>query len=132
MRGQVLSDASRVINGERQDTYGNPEDSFVRIASLWNWWLSQKGSGIVVSRDVAMMMALMKIAREANGHKADNIVDACGYLALYNDMVDAPTVLTEAGSENLPKSVSEDLPGFRQGDWMDEWAEQVERKMEGK
>lgn len=126
MRGQVLSDASRVINGERQDTYGNPEDSFVRIASLWNWWLSQKGSGIVVSRDVAMMMALMKIAREANGHKADNIVDACGYLALYNDIVEG----TEY-EKPVHEAVSEDLPGVRQADWMDEWAEQIERKMPG-
>lgn len=37
--------------------------------------------------DTAMMMTLMKIAREKGGAgKSDNIVDACGYLGLYEDM----------------------------------------------
>ena len=114
MRGSVLDEAKRVINGARQDAYGNPEDCFVSIAVLWNWYLTQKGKKVLTGSDVAMMMVLLKVAREASRHKADNVVDACGYLGLYQDMAGVPEVLSEAGSENLPtKAVSEDLPGVR-------------------
>ena len=83
-RGKVLAEAERVINGERQDAYGNPEDSFTDIADLWGWYL---GLSLTPSA-VAVMMALLKFAREKHQHKRDNIVDACGYLALYSDIVD--------------------------------------------
>ena len=85
-RGSVLLCALDVINGERQQRYGNPEDSFEDIAWAWNWWLDGENAPITAA-DVAMMMALMKIAREKNGAgKTDNIVDCCGYLGLYEDM----------------------------------------------
>ncbi len=86
-RGRVLLKAVEIINGERQDSYGDPEDSFEEIAWVWNWWLGDHLQANLTAQDVAMMMALMKIAREKNGAgKADNVVDACGYLGLYEDM----------------------------------------------
>ena len=116
MRGSVLDEAKKVINGARQDAYGNPEDSFGEIAVLWNWYLVHREGKVLTGRDVGMMMALLKVAREVNGHKGDNVVDACGYLALYEDMVEREAkVFAEAGSENLPRYVSEDLPGVRTG-----------------
>ena len=92
-RGSVLLDAHTVINGERQDVYGSPEDSFALISSYWTTYLrstieKEKRSYFTAS-DVAMMMVLFKIAREANQHKADNICDACGYLGIYADMESA-------------------------------------------
>ena len=30
-RGAVLDEARKTINGDRQDAYGNPEDSFSRM-----------------------------------------------------------------------------------------------------
>lgn len=84
LRGSVLVEAGKVINGERQDSYGNPEDSFAEIGTLWGWYLGRALS----PADVAMMMALLKFAREKNQRKRDNVVDACGYLALYADIVD--------------------------------------------
>lgn len=120
MRGTILDTAKEIINGARQDAYGNPEDCFSSIAALWNWYLSSREKKLVGASDVAMMMVLLKVAREASCHKADNVVDACGYLALYQDMVDAPLrvagLYEDSGSENLPtKAVSEDLPGVRAG-----------------
>ena len=83
-RGNVLLKAHEVINGQRQDQYGNPEDSFATIADLWSVW-----TGVdITGHDVAMMMALLKIAREMHGAgKEDDYVDGCGYLALAADMV---------------------------------------------
>ena len=86
-RGRVLLKAAEIINGERQNTYGDPEDTFEEIVVLWNWWLEGKLDEKLTPDDVAMMMSLLKIAREKNGAgKTDNIVDACGYLGLYEDM----------------------------------------------
>ena len=92
-RGTVLGEAKRVINGERKDKYGKPEFSFYDITALWSWFLSERGlldeehqyDGLDRS-DVAMMMVLLKLARESNKHSHDNIVDACGYLGIYDDL----------------------------------------------
>lgn len=101
-RGQVLLDAHQIINGERQDVYGSPEDSFALIAQYWNTYLKSRSwkvakersvdhligefVDIVTAQDVALMMTLFKVAREANQHKRDNIVDAAGYLGIYGSM----------------------------------------------
>ena len=100
MRGYVLVEALDTINGERQDVYGSPEDSFALIAEYWNTFLRSTKSqrtnvrsehfciADLTPSDVAMMMTLFKIAREANQHKRDNCVDAVGYLGIYADMQD--------------------------------------------
>lgn len=96
----TLKRADEIINGERQDTYGNPEDSFALIAEHWSTYLRgsvntnggcygeiMMGCGIELdASDVAIMMTLFKIAR-MSGQKwhPDNAVDACGYLAILND-----------------------------------------------
>ncbi len=86
VRGGVMVEALRIINGERQDVYGSPESSFSLIAEYWRTYLRHKKNLEITSSDVAMMMTLFKIAREANQHKRDNIVDAAGYLGIYADM----------------------------------------------
>lgn len=82
MRGKCLDKAKEVINGERQDTYGNPEDSFRVIAGYWGTYLSVN----ITSEDVMIMMALLKIARmSGQKYSHDNYVDAAGYIALADD-----------------------------------------------
>lgn len=89
MRGKILTRAIDIINavnsliGERQDRYGNPEDSFRLIASLWNVYLD---TDQIQPRDVAMMMVLFKLARQRHQHNDDNLIDAAGYLGLAGDM----------------------------------------------
>ena len=78
-RDDFLNKASSIINGERQGTYGEAENSFSVIAQIWTAYL---GKGIT-SEDVANMMILMKVARNSSGvYKDDNWVDICGYAAL--------------------------------------------------
>jgi hypothetical protein len=92
-RGKALKIASRVINGERQDMYGNPEDSFGLIAEYWSTYLNS--TEVVNSlkidlspRNVAEMMILFKVAR-MSGQKTslDNYADCCGYAAIAGDMI---------------------------------------------
>lgn len=81
-RGSILSEAHKIINGDRQDIYGNPEDSFQIIAELWSAIL-----GIAISsKDVALMMCLLKIAREIKQGCRDNWIDLAGYAALGADI----------------------------------------------
>lgn len=87
-RGTVLDKAKAIINGDRQDQYGNPEDSFYTISQLWNIYIRTRPlPNTLTEKDVAMMMALMKFAREMKGAgKEDNLIDAAGYIGLAADM----------------------------------------------
>ena len=87
-RGSTLLEAHSVINGERQDQYGNPEDAFGRIAEYWNCFLAKWESSVIdlKPKDVALMMVLFKLAREEHQAKRDNLVDAAGYIGLAGDM----------------------------------------------
>ena len=82
-RGNVLIEAHKIVNGERQDQYGNPENNFNRIASYWSTY-----KGVVfTAHDVAMMMALLKVARIQSGSATDDSYkDLCGYVALAADI----------------------------------------------
>ena len=78
-KNDILDKAKTIINGERQGTYGEAENSFAIIAQMWTAYLGKDLS----SSDVANMMVLMKVARNANGvYKDDNWIDICGYAAL--------------------------------------------------
>jgi len=90
-RGTILSKALEIINGERQDRYGSPEDSFGIIAEYWNTYLESIGVSFDVSdlsrADIPIMMALFKIARmSGQKYTQDNFVDAAGYLGIADDM----------------------------------------------
>ena len=88
----TLVRADEIINGERQDSYGNPEDSFALIAEFWSVYLIYRSNDVknnplvLNASDIAIMMSLFKHARMM-GQKwhPDNAVDACGYLAILND-----------------------------------------------
>lgn len=76
-RRECLETAEHKVNGDREHDYGTPEDNFKTIADLWSAYLGKEISSI----DVAMMMALMKIARIKAGTKPDSFVDLAGYAA---------------------------------------------------
>ena len=78
-KNDILDKAKTIINGERQGTYGEAEDSFSIIAQMWTAYLGKE----IKSEDVANMMILMKVARNLSGvYKDDNWIDICGYAAL--------------------------------------------------
>lgn len=78
IRSDVLSEASGLINGDRQKQYGTPAENFARVATIWGVIL-----GIdVTAREVALCMAGLKLARLANGPHRDSSVDLAGYAAL--------------------------------------------------
>lgn len=85
VRSKTLADAGELINGDRQDEYGPPSQNFARIAQMWSAYLNFE----VDAHDVAVCMALLKIARITSGvPKHDTYVDASAYMALANELKD--------------------------------------------
>ena len=84
-RSEILAEAERCVCTDREQQYGSPENNFKLIARLWEPYLKAKcvspNIGICINpEDVAVMMALLKIARIATGvPKADNYIDLAGY-----------------------------------------------------
>ena len=82
MHQSILLEAENLINGDRAAAYGAPEDNFRRWANLC---ASTERESIknLNAADLALIMALGKIARETNSHKRDNTVDGAAYLDIY-------------------------------------------------
>lgn len=82
-REKCLREACEIVNGAQQECYGDAEDNFQTIATLWETYLKERGCDIVIdSKDVAMMMILLKVARAVYpGSHLDNYVDIAGYAA---------------------------------------------------
>jgi hypothetical protein len=85
-RADILHAAEKCVCGQREQDYGTPEDNFKAIAELWESYLNKactRGVNVrVEAKDVAVMMALLKIARiAAGGGKADSWIDLAGYAA---------------------------------------------------
>jgi hypothetical protein len=75
----IATEAIRLVTGDRRDSYGHPSRNFQDIADLWSVILKTE----VTAEQVALCMVQVKIAREINVSKRDNLVDAIGYLLAY-------------------------------------------------
>lgn len=71
----ILEEANRLINGNRNDDYGHPYHDFSRSAKMWSAIIGAP----VSASDVALCMMAVKMSREVNKPKRDNIVDIAGY-----------------------------------------------------
>ena len=77
-RKRVLREAEKCVCGHREQDYGTPEDNFGRIAEFWTTYMGVEFGTV----DVAIMMALLKIARiSENLQHMDSWVDLTGYAA---------------------------------------------------
>jgi hypothetical protein len=87
-RSEILDAVKKTICEDRQDVHGNPEDTHELIAQLWSSYAENScftGRDFIGfdGQDVAVMMALFKIARHArNPNHSDSLHDAIGYLAI--------------------------------------------------
>ena len=86
----ILMEAEDIVNGARATDYGSAKESFKRIAELTNLMLSHSErellmhDGQICDTIAIKVLMAVKIARESNKHKRDNLVDLCGYAELLN------------------------------------------------
>ena len=79
----LIKDSLDIVNLRGND-YGDYRVSFAAIATVWTVLLGSKlsaGSSVSPS-DVGVLMAALKLVRQAHKHKEDNLVDAVGYLSI--------------------------------------------------
>lgn len=72
----ILEEAQRLVHGDRGADYGRPIHDYTRTGRMWGAIL---GIPDIDPRIACLMMAAVKISREVNKHKADNLVDLAGY-----------------------------------------------------
>jgi len=75
----VCQEGYDLVYGERAEQYGEPVACYRRLGEAWAHLLNIPPIG---ADRVALMMVLLKVYREINSHKRDNLVDACGYLEI--------------------------------------------------
>ena len=67
----------------RNKQHGDKARNHANIAKLWSWYLKTE----VTAYDVAMCMALLKIARTKSGSlNKDDLIDGAAYLAIAGEM----------------------------------------------
>lgn len=75
--GDYLNEARAVIQDRGMD-YGHPTDNMCRTARLWSAYLEMPISDF----QVAMCLAMVKIARSMESAKVDNYIDGAAYFAI--------------------------------------------------
>lgn len=87
----MLHAAQDLVEGDRQQDYGNKLQNFSQIAMLWQGTLAMKlaPGQRITPEDVALCMMQVKIARLAKSpDHSDSIMDVAGYSACYSILQD--------------------------------------------
>lgn len=71
----ILQEAEEIVNGDRQQDYGDMQQSFDNIAKMWSVIAGTE----ISARQVGLMMISLKVVRDNNKPKRDNVVDIAGY-----------------------------------------------------
>lgn len=80
---RVLEQAADAVCGDRNNSYGPPIEDFTTQAVMMSAYLSRTNGRDVKIRpsDIAALMMIVKLARQAHCPKEDNWMDAAGYAA---------------------------------------------------
>ena len=114
---ELLDEAKKVIGGDRQEDYGDKLKNHQNIADFWSVFLQKK----ITAHDVAICMALVKVARLMNQHKKDSYLDMAAYAAIAGE-IEARTdkdISFESEGERRSRITSERIK---------EWNEEQEKK----
>lgn len=80
----ILREADELVNGDRNDAYGDPRVKYKVLADLWSVVLGHP----VTPQQVALCMLVTKVGRESLKHKRDNLVDIAGYARILAILTD--------------------------------------------
>lgn len=84
-RVKLLSQASALIDGDREEEHGDFQTNAEMIAAYWNTHLQI--IDFIKPEDIPVMMTLLKLARShQKPERIDNYRDAAGYIALAGEL----------------------------------------------
>lgn len=98
LNDSILAEAYGLVHRDRGDAYGHPYDDFTRVGRIWGAVL---GLPDVPPDKVALCLIGLKLSRESNRPKPDNVVDIAGYaetLALVRERQDRGRSSPDAGT----------------------------------
>ena len=81
---KILDEAHKIVNGDRNNTYGDCRVSFKENAKIWSVILGKE----ITPQQVALCMIALKLRRENYKHKRDNLVDMVGYIEILDKLYD--------------------------------------------
>ncbi len=83
MSARLGADAALMAYRDRQADYGDAADNLAAIGAVWAELL---GMDTIPADTVALMLAGMKLVRASGRINRDDLVDACAYLMLADDV----------------------------------------------
>ena len=98
----ILDEAKAVVNGDRQNDYGPPEENLERIRRFWEVLF---GVDIPLFK-VPLAMDLVKTARLIHNPKRDGYVDKVGYTLLAERLDDREARQEACGDDEEPEDVT--------------------------
>ena len=84
MTESVLLEAQGLVHGDRQAAYGHPIEDFTRTAAMWSAILGHP----ITAEQVGLCMCAVKLSRQVNLPKRDNLVDLAGYAETVQMVID--------------------------------------------
>lgn len=90
----ALAEAQRLILGDRHTQYGDYGDEAEKIARVAGILRNKEFN----ANDIPAIHVATKLVREAHQHKRDNLVDAAGYIGLWQSMHDKHVSRTKDGA----------------------------------
>ena len=83
----ICSKAAELVAGDRERTHGAKLPNHQNIADLWNAYLGAQLAAPLTPLQIALMMALLKIARTKLGEfNIDDFLDGVGYTAIAGEI----------------------------------------------
>ena len=113
---ELLKEAVELVGGERQTEYGDKLTNHQHIADFWSIFLKKK----ITAHDVAICMALVKIARLMHQHKKDSYLDLAAYAAIAG----------EIETRTNKKNISFESEGERRGRITKEYVKSLNKVMD--
>ena len=92
----ILQEAHRLTHGDRNASYGHPLDDYSRTAALVSALLAHKLTAPIAAPEMALVMCCVKLSRQMNTPKRDNLTDLAGYAWVAQECLDKAKELARA------------------------------------